>query len=779
MSGRTGPPGAQARRRQRRWDGLQSWKMKEVLTVLPSLIHLSLLLFAVGLCVFLWEVHYGVAIPVVIVTALAAGTYFACTILPFIDSYCPYGTVLSRLYKQFSSQYHQSVRDNIAQDETTGRALHWMVVNCETPRSVDVALQSLAAANRGLPPGMLERCDVWSLIRQRLEFIDPTGEQANPARLLYKRALECHFQMRTLSDISSHEKDGTKRLVPLALGVQGCLNSIIHKLLGQLRPLDRNRSLLERCMLIGPQLLAFEFDIPLIDLSTSWDFRLRKYEKEIHFKRTKALAQSITHLLEQHLGHKIEIEPALQCVLSSSLAVLLCRQSATNPSVAGEFIQQLILAHQSPTLDSNSRLRINQKKSQRDNNLSDKKTLVFLLGALSISNSHCFIQESPCYTNQAPHNDKDLGWKSERALELTWKYPINFVHSNSSSFGLYQTLIHSGLHLLARAEAYNLSPESCMFICNLMEYRPNNYSGSSKDNYCLVHHIHEFSAALRKHPNMDYLTPQCLAFLDMLPSIVHGYECLMPTPEIYVLAIRRLCSHGSSTGDNLIQLILCFPFPKASSRLVELLSISGIFTLLADSLKSNGWSQAFAIAQLWLLFDMLLQSPDCPSNTLNTLETMLLQYTGLENSLDKLEEVVQDLETRLPDLITPHILLDKQDERDGLDELDSIRAQIQRLTLALDKQKYLSRVLECMCQRRCTPLPKEAHDSLQELPQSLRGIHSFVDLEIEAMNPSHGNNVGHSFYQLALQSYQLISIFKKVSHHSPESTNNTTTSPEV
>ncbi|CAE6462571.1 unnamed protein product [Rhizoctonia solani] len=82
--------------------------MKEVLTVLPSLIHLSLLLFAVGLCVFLWEVHYGVAIPVVIVTALAAGTYFACTILPFIDSYCPYGTVLSRLYKQFSSQYHQS-----------------------------------------------------------------------------------------------------------------------------------------------------------------------------------------------------------------------------------------------------------------------------------------------------------------------------------------------------------------------------------------------------------------------------------------------------------------------------------------------------------------------------------------------------------------------------------------------------------------------------------------------------------------------------------------------
>ncbi|KAH7325494.1 hypothetical protein B0J17DRAFT_722962 [Rhizoctonia solani] len=147
MSGRIGPPGSQARRRQRRWDGVVGWKMNEVLVVLPSLIHLSLLLFAVGLCVFLWDVHYGVAIPVVTVTALAAGAYFACTILPYIDEYCPYGTVLSRLYKQFSNRHVQSTRDTVTQDETTSRALHWMIVNCETPRSVDVALQSLAGSD--------------------------------------------------------------------------------------------------------------------------------------------------------------------------------------------------------------------------------------------------------------------------------------------------------------------------------------------------------------------------------------------------------------------------------------------------------------------------------------------------------------------------------------------------------------------------------------------------------------------------------------------------------
>ncbi|CAE7080554.1 unnamed protein product [Rhizoctonia solani] len=109
MSGRTGPPGAQVRRRQQRWDGLVKWRMKGLLMLLPSLIHMSLLLFAIGLCVFLWDVHYGVAIPVVAVTTFAAGTYCACTVAPFLYDYCPYGTVLSRFVKQ-SSTYQAAKR---------------------------------------------------------------------------------------------------------------------------------------------------------------------------------------------------------------------------------------------------------------------------------------------------------------------------------------------------------------------------------------------------------------------------------------------------------------------------------------------------------------------------------------------------------------------------------------------------------------------------------------------------------------------------------------------
>ncbi|CAE7190919.1 unnamed protein product, partial [Rhizoctonia solani] len=68
VSGRTGQPYLQARKRQQRWEGMVMWKMPELLMFLPSLMHWSLFLFAIGLSIYLWEMHFGVALPVVLVT---------------------------------------------------------------------------------------------------------------------------------------------------------------------------------------------------------------------------------------------------------------------------------------------------------------------------------------------------------------------------------------------------------------------------------------------------------------------------------------------------------------------------------------------------------------------------------------------------------------------------------------------------------------------------------------------------------------------------------------
>ncbi|CAE6412292.1 unnamed protein product [Rhizoctonia solani] len=205
MTGRTGPAGAQARRRQQRWDGLVKWRMRELIMMLPSLIHLSLLLFAIGLCIFLWDVHYGVAIPVIIITLIAAGAYLACTIVPFLYDYCPYATVLSRLFKQLITIGSQLGRDNVIQDEITANALNWMIVNCETPRSVDIALQSLAAADENLPTRVLEQRHAWVTVKQRLECgeVDKQFERN-------QKALE--YLWATLMAITYSDSSALKRL---------------------------------------------------------------------------------------------------------------------------------------------------------------------------------------------------------------------------------------------------------------------------------------------------------------------------------------------------------------------------------------------------------------------------------------------------------------------------------------------------------------------------------------------------------------------------------------
>ncbi|CCO36133.1 hypothetical protein BN14_10258 [Rhizoctonia solani AG-1 IB] len=164
MSGRTGSPVAQARRRQQRWDGIVEWRMEGVLTFLPSLIHLALLLFAVGLSIFLCEIHLAIGLPVSVVTLAGAIIYILCTLAPLYKTHCPYGTTLSRIYQHLFPAKPQANQDDPKQDETTCKAIEWMLTNCETPRSVEVALQSVAGATHDLDLSRIEKCKAWSMM---------------------------------------------------------------------------------------------------------------------------------------------------------------------------------------------------------------------------------------------------------------------------------------------------------------------------------------------------------------------------------------------------------------------------------------------------------------------------------------------------------------------------------------------------------------------------------------------------------------------------------------
>ncbi|QRW08630.1 hypothetical protein RhiLY_07629 [Ceratobasidium sp. AG-Ba] len=207
MTGRSGPTYNQARRRQQKWDGIEKWKMQEMLGYLPGLMHSALLLFAVGLCIYLWGINIGAAIPVTVVTATAGCIYASTTLLPLFDWFCPYSTPATPIvnllpyitYQAVDYAYSQeydfdwllslhaylakfvSNRNNSDEDKentfahmdiVTSRMLAWMIVNCEDSRSVDVALQAISAAQTTMPLTPLEELTDWVPDRRFYELVE-------------------------------------------------------------------------------------------------------------------------------------------------------------------------------------------------------------------------------------------------------------------------------------------------------------------------------------------------------------------------------------------------------------------------------------------------------------------------------------------------------------------------------------------------------------------------------------------------------------------------------
>ncbi|KAG9097156.1 hypothetical protein FRC06_007883 [Ceratobasidium sp. 370] len=193
MAELTGQPYQQARKRQRRWDGLKEWKVPEVIMFLPSLLHLALL----GLTVYLWNIHLGAAIPVLLITIASAVAYGVSTMLPLLYDHCPYSTPLSKLLVtriQPGSPPEEYVpqleSDEDLMDDLTSRALAWLIVNYEDTKSADIALQAIAGASAKLPIMPLYNSGANGLLEQRLANCFNTRQTTGKKYVKSKELLE-------------------------------------------------------------------------------------------------------------------------------------------------------------------------------------------------------------------------------------------------------------------------------------------------------------------------------------------------------------------------------------------------------------------------------------------------------------------------------------------------------------------------------------------------------------------------------------------------------------
>ncbi|KAF9067696.1 hypothetical protein BDP27DRAFT_1267241 [Rhodocollybia butyracea] len=97
MSIITGTPRQQALIRQFRFDGLEKWQAQSLIGMLPTLLHLALILFLVGLIIFLIPLSTAMAYIIGAISVTVVVFYFVATVLPLFTVQCPYRTTLTHL----------------------------------------------------------------------------------------------------------------------------------------------------------------------------------------------------------------------------------------------------------------------------------------------------------------------------------------------------------------------------------------------------------------------------------------------------------------------------------------------------------------------------------------------------------------------------------------------------------------------------------------------------------------------------------------------------------
>ncbi|KIY63855.1 hypothetical protein CYLTODRAFT_381628 [Cylindrobasidium torrendii FP15055 ss-10] len=92
MSTVTGTPRERALIRQYRLDGVVQWRVQAIIGVLPILLHISLILFLVGIVIFLAPLNGAMAWVTGSITFLATILYLAASVFPVFVLQCPYRT---------------------------------------------------------------------------------------------------------------------------------------------------------------------------------------------------------------------------------------------------------------------------------------------------------------------------------------------------------------------------------------------------------------------------------------------------------------------------------------------------------------------------------------------------------------------------------------------------------------------------------------------------------------------------------------------------------------
>ncbi|KIM21550.1 hypothetical protein M408DRAFT_80416, partial [Serendipita vermifera MAFF 305830] len=98
-----------ARTRQYRHEGIQKWHLSEVVALVPMALHLSLLLFFIGIIDFLFAVHRTVAIIVTALVLCGLMLYATANVLPLIFSGAPFRSPITQVLEKLAQKVRRGL----------------------------------------------------------------------------------------------------------------------------------------------------------------------------------------------------------------------------------------------------------------------------------------------------------------------------------------------------------------------------------------------------------------------------------------------------------------------------------------------------------------------------------------------------------------------------------------------------------------------------------------------------------------------------------------------
>ncbi|CUA77862.1 hypothetical protein RSOLAG22IIIB_06835 [Rhizoctonia solani] len=702
MAGRTGHPCIQARRRQQKWTMIERWKMQEFLVMLPSLIHLALLLFSIGLCIYVWDLNQTVALPVICVTGTAVGFYICSSLAASILDFFPYTTTTSRILRSKpmkevylvalwilqpalvflafipmlflitaehltprSSALHRHVdkwlesfvewsnsslvmlprnfpeakRDeNPKQDRVTSNALCWVIRNCEVPGSVDIALQAIAGANRDLPRQPLEACKAALLISRRLVSCRLYKESATDRQRI-------DLYVRALSFLGSHSASTSQDVA-----FKSSINEA-EVMIWDLQSENENEA---ASLIIDGNFMPGDHNLQALRIgSTAASQGLQR----LSGKRDDTMME-IIQLLQQHLDGAHELHSAaLVSLINAATLLSICSPCGSDTTLLASLCMQLF------------------NKNMYWLNIEPKYGITLAMCAL-LQNKHAnrgslVGQANARWTHAALHALLETqAPRKEGPGKLTW---------------------FAAAEVLSNPEAYGIEFSQSPKLCHLLNSAVRSIS-SIWDAIPAEQHLAPNDAAVESH-------------LNNLQRIYTLSRVGTPVAEVYVFVVEAMCRVPSDRAKDLCgDLLSGFRFPGLSAEMVECIEQRNLVKVLKAALQHQSEVvQLIGISQLWLLYTLYQDS-----------------YSTRVVERDRLHQQLK-----------MHSLGQGETTRQVLCYLGgSLEARLRAMGSQLGSANvYIFRVLECILQAKGTlasePEWPRIQAALVDVPSSLRGLESF------------------------------------------------------